>query len=139
MQVVRVCVTVREMRRRVLACSALIATIAILAAQLAGSAHEAVACHVRCAHGELVEAPAVAAHRAEDRRVVAVEAGGGGDAHCAIAAAASQSGAAPAAARALAPRPDALVRPAPAPAFADPAHAALYRIAPKTSPPATLV
>ncbi len=112
------------------------AIIVLLLAQLGALVHHATVQHVRCDHGELVEAPMLAKHALDASRLVAVEHGqaDAGDEHCAVANGVRSDArvAAPSVVSALAP---ALVE---QPRFildrvAPPAD--LYRTAPKTSPP----
>ena len=127
------------MRRR-RACPAALAVLLLVVGQLAALAHNASTRHVTCdEHGEKLEAPTLveALHACDQDHVVGVEGNQGQDHDdCAIARALHQSYAAPHHAQA----------PQLAPAGADCAAvlastavaiaADLYRIAPKTSPPA---
>jgi hypothetical protein len=133
------------MRPRPGRASAALAALVFVLTGVLGMAHEATTAHVRCAaHGELVDSDGVAA-------VVVGSAGGAiastiadapllarghGDEHCLLASAVRASR--------IAPRPPILIaaiatagaRATPPPERAAPRAAGLYRIAPKTSPPA---
>lgn len=112
------------------------AVVLLVLAQLGALAHEAAVRHVRCAeHGELVEAATIAAHHEAGVRLVGVELGISGDDHCTLAGALNQHVTAPTAR--LAPTTISSI-PAPTPTLrATPLRSfALYRFAPKTSPPA---
>jgi hypothetical protein len=124
---------IRPACKRTLAATAV---IVLLLAQLGSLLHHAAVRHVRCDHGELVEAPSLAKHSLEDSQLVAVEDGDatGADEHCAFASALGTAPrlAPPNVTTAIAPfvvdavfTLDRLVTPV-----------ALYRTAPKTSPPA---
>lgn len=113
---------------------AVLATIALIAAQLTGAAHDARARHVVCAHGELVDAPALAIHARDVSQLLAVDRPDGDDAHCAIAGAMHQAGSSDTAAPAVAAARSGST-PAPVELVNRSAIATLYRIAPKTSPP----
>jgi pantoate kinase len=112
-----------------------VAILAITLAQLGASIHAANVRHVRCAeHGDLVEAPELAAHASDRSRLVAVESEtGDGDVHCTIASGLRT--------RITPDHPqlDEVACVTTDVAIAVPrarvALVALYRIAPKTSPP----
>jgi hypothetical protein len=120
------------MQRGLAAC----AVMMLVLAQLGSLLHHATVRHVRCEHGELVEAPALAKHAAGDSQLVGVEAGdaSGADEHCAIANG-QRADARPAIA---------CIEHVLAPTGATPVVAAvtfhasvpIFRTAPKTSPPA---
>ena len=109
-----------------------------------GMAHEATTSHVRCAaHGELVDSDGLAAAVAGPAGPACCTIGTAqpsarshGDEHCLLASAVRASR--------IAPRPPTLIaaiasvdaRAVPPPERAAPRAAGLYRIAPKTSPPA---
>jgi hypothetical protein len=123
--------------------SAALTAFAFVFASLVGMVHESTTSHVRCAeHGELVDSdrlPASAAIAGPARDTIASaqrSAHGLGDVHCLLASALRQSRIAPRAPTLVA----AIVRVselATAPPLAGRATtASLYRIAPKTSPPA---
>jgi hypothetical protein len=112
---------------------AVVAIALVLVAQIGGAAHEASVRHVACAHGELIEAPDIDASPSDESRLVA--AGGRADHdHCAISAALRSHGtsATPAAAITAAVVVATVTASEP---VATPTTRALYRIAPKTSPP----
>ncbi len=121
--------------------SAALAALVFLLTGVLGMVHEATTAHVRCAaHGELVDsdglAAAVVGPACGTIASAPVRARGHGDEHCLLASAVRASR--------IAPRPpilivaiaavDALMTPPPERAAAR--AAGLYRIAPKTSPPA---
>jgi len=133
------------MRPRPARASAALAALVFVLTGVLGMAHEATTAHVRCAaHGELVDSDGIAAV------VVGPASGtiastiasapplvrGHGDEHCLLASAVRASR--------IAPRPPTLIaaiatvapRTTPPPERAAPRAAGLYRIAPKTSPPA---
>jgi len=128
------------MRRRRPACSAALAVLLLVLGQLAALAHNASTRHVRCAeHGEEQDAAQLAQplHACSQDHLVGIEGDHGTDHDdCTIARALHQSAAAPhhagapqlvpTVADSALPREVALVAPA----------TDLYRIAPKTSPPA---
>ena len=123
--------------------SAAVAAFALVFASLLGMVHEATTSHVRCAeHGELVDSdrlPATSALAGPARDTIASaqrSAHASGDVHCLLASALRQSR--------IAPRPPTVaaaivqiaeLATAPPPA-ARATSTSLYRIAPKTSPPA---
>jgi hypothetical protein len=126
--------------RGVRACAAL-TTLVFVAAGLLGALHEAATVHVRCAaHGELIDSagPVRTAVRPVRDAIAPAQpsARGHGDDHCLLASAARASRTVPGspAIAAAAVTIDDLVAVPSAP-IAAPA-AGLYRIAPKTSPPA---
>jgi hypothetical protein len=113
-----------------------LSVVMLVVTQLAAHAHEAAVRHVTCGeHGEQLEAAIVAAHPDDGiARWVAVELDGGEHAQCLIANALQQSGISPAHVQspvALAVVADAQLAPVVVPV----PIAALYRLAPKTSPP----
>jgi hypothetical protein len=128
--------------------SAALAALLFVLTGMLGVVHEATTSHVRCAaHGELVDsgAPAAAvvvpargtiASTASTIASAPLLARGHGDEHCLLASAVRASR--------IAPRPPTLIaaiasvdaRAIPPPERAAPRAAGLYRIAPKTSPPA---
>jgi predicted phage tail protein len=123
--------------------SAAVAALAFVFASLLGMVHDATTSHVRCAeHGELVDSdrlPATSALAGPARDTIASaqrSARGLGDVHCLLASALRQSRIAPrlpTLAAAIVQIAELATAPPPA------AHATstgLYRIAPKTSPPA---
>jgi len=123
--------------------SAALAAFAFVFAGLLGMVHDATTSHVRCAaHGELVDSDAGPANTAvaspqRDTLTAAQHAARGlDDEHCLLASAIRESRVAPRAQGAIA----AAVRVAELATLAPPAvpatAASLYRIAPKTSPPA---
>lgn len=131
----------RSMRARRTRASAALAALVFALASLLGVVHEATTTHVRCAaHGELVDSEAVAGAAAGP--VCATLAGAGraarghGDDHCLLASATRQSR--------IAARPPAVLTAIvtvdriviAAPRHVPVPRATLYRIAPKTSPPA---
>ena len=114
--------------------------IAFVLANLIGFVHEATTLHVRCAeHGELIHGETSAASSGDSRATVAGDGQAGesrGHEHCDLASAIRESRCAPQApALVLAPVTEAVHAAAPA-AVATVQHASIYRIAPKTSPPA---
>jgi hypothetical protein len=123
---------------------AALTALAFLTASWLGVVHEATTVHVRCAaHGELVDSDApvgaaiVVAQSARDALAPAApSAHGHGDAHCLLASALRESRTVPLApalaAAALTARDLIMVAPPAVPAVA----IGLYRLAPKTSPPA---
>jgi hypothetical protein len=131
----------RERTRRRRASAALTALVFAFASLL-GVVHEATTAHVRCAaHGELVDSAAPAGTTATGPVATTIEAAqpsarGHGDDHCLLASALRESR--------IAPRPPAIALPVVAIsriaiAASDRGAAPLasvYRIAPKTSPPA---
>jgi hypothetical protein len=132
-----ICGIVRAMRRRP-TIAAGFALVVLVVAQLAAHAHRSATRHVTCEeHGEELEAAVVVAAHPDDgvARWLAVE-DGGGEEHeeCLFASALRQGGLAPAHARA--PIAIAALELSPPPRTAETiAVAALYRLAPKTSPP----
>jgi hypothetical protein len=125
--------------------SAALAALLFVLTGMLGVVHEATTSHVRCAaHGELVDSGApTAAVVVPARGTIAstiasapLLARGHGDEHCLLASAVRASR--------IAPRPPTLIaaiasvdaRAIPPPERAAPRAAGLYRIAPKTSPPA---
>jgi len=127
------------MRRRRPALAAAFAAVLLVIGQLAAMAHEAETRHVICPeHGEALEAVKLAG--ADDgcaqSHWIAVDGDAGGEhADCEISRALHQAGDTPspfATARLVVAQTDAPVAIAPR---APPAVTALYRIAPKTSPP----
>ena len=139
------------MARRPGRVSAALAALMFVLTGVLGVMHEATTAHVRCAaHGELVdsgEPAAVMVDSGESAAAVVVPAcgtiasapllaRGHGDEHCLLASAVRASR--------IAPRPPTLIaaiasvdaRVIPLPERAAPRAAGLYRIAPKTSPPA---
>jgi hypothetical protein len=111
------------------------AVVLLVVAQLGALAHQAAVRHVRCEHGELVEAASIEAHLGGDARLVGVtNPGAPDDEHCTLASALRQHGTAP-------HTPTLVVAMAACTSVAPPATAArfaaasLYLIAPKTSPP----
>ncbi|MCW5807862.1 MAG: hypothetical protein KIT31_36250 [Deltaproteobacteria bacterium] len=116
--------------------TAAFAVVVLVGAQLAAHAHAAAARHITCAeHGEQLEAVVIGAHPDDgNARWVSVEKGGGEHDECLFANALRQSGLAPA-------HPQVADVHATADATQVPPRAeiavavALYRLAPKTSPP----
>jgi hypothetical protein len=125
--------------------SAALAALLFVLTGMLGVVHEATTSHVRCAtHGELVDSGAPAAAVVVPARGTIAStitsapllARGHGDEHCLLASAVRASR--------IAPRPPTLIaaiasvdaRAIPPPERAAPRAAGLYRIAPKTSPPA---
>ena len=130
----------RPSSRRTLRIHAALIALGFVLASLFGTIHEATTTHVRCAaHGELVDvvvAPGPIAH-AVGRDAVANDqpaTGAFDDEHCGVAAARASRSAprAPVIAAAGATLGDLVV---PVPVAIAPAVTALYRTAPKTSPP----
>lgn len=119
-----------------------IAVLALVVGQLVALAHEAGTRHVTCGqHGEELEAATLAGQldACDDQHLIAVTSGPAGDhTDCAIARTLHQGSAA---SRTIAaPQPIALVTVTRQPALTTlAACAALYRIAPKTSPPDALL
>jgi hypothetical protein len=133
------------MRPRPARASAAVVALVFVLTGVLGMAHEATTAHVRCAaHGELVDSDGLAAVVVGPARGTLAGtlasapplARGHGDEHCLLASAVRASR--------IAPRPPTLIaaiatvdeRATPPPARAVPRAAGLYRIAPKTSPPA---
>jgi hypothetical protein len=109
----------------------------VLAVQIGGAAHEASVRHVACAqHGEMLEAPDVDPVPAGETRLVRAGGGGGHD-HCAVSGALRQHGVT--SSTAAIATVAVVVTETPAMAI-ETRHAdlALYRLAPKTSPPETV-
>ncbi len=111
-----------------------VAIALLVLAQLGALSHAAVVQHVRCAtHGELIEAAEVDTHSTGDVRLVGARPGAGSDEHCELAAALHHATTATASAPSITQQPQvATIAPAPLDTFA---RAAIYRFAPKTSPP----
>jgi hypothetical protein len=123
--------------------SAALAAFALVFVSLLGMVHEATTSHVRCAaHGELVDSvagpanTAVAGPQRDTLTAAQHEARGIGDEHCLLASAIRESRIAPRAHAVItaAVRVAELATSAPAQVVAT--ATSLYRIAPKTSPPA---
>ncbi|MEO8705182.1 MAG: hypothetical protein ABI867_34370 [Kofleriaceae bacterium] len=112
------------------------AVLVLVVAQLGALLHHAAVRHVRCAeHGELVEAPVLAKHSIEGSQLVAVEDGDAdADEHCAIANG-QRSDARPSITHVVLDAAPTIATPIVA-AVTFHASVALYRTAPKTSPPA---
>jgi hypothetical protein len=121
--------------------SAALAALLFVLTGVLGAVHEATTSHVRCAtHGELVDSDGVAAAVVGPAcgtiATAPLLARGHGDEHCLLASAVRASR--------IAPRPPTLIAAVAAidahttlpPERAAPRAAGLYRIAPKTSPPA---
>ncbi len=131
----------RTKRSRVVRVRAALIALAFLAASALGALHEAATAHVRCAaHGELIDSdgPVQTGVRAARDVIAPVQpsARGHGDEHCLLASALRASRivpVVPAIAMAAVIVDD--LASVPAISVAAPA-ASLYRIAPKTSPPA---
>jgi len=135
------CMRSRRSRSAVVRVRAALAAAVFLVASLLGILHEATTTHVRCtAHGELVDSHTPVGAASEPVRDTILHgqptAHGHGDEHCLLASALRSSR--------IAPRAPALVG-AVAASVGDveviapraaPAPACLYRVAPKTSPPA---
>lgn len=131
----------RTRRSRAVRVRAALTTLAFLAASVLGALHEAATVHVRCAaHGELIDSTGpVPSDVPSARDAIAPaqsSARGHGDDHCLIAAAARASRTVPGSPAIAVPAVAAIDRAALPPATPAPASASLYRIAPKTSPPA---
>lgn len=135
----------RSLRPRLGRAPAALAALVFVLTGVLGMAHEATTSHVRCAaHGELVDSDGVSAVVVGPARGTIANtitsapplARGHGDEHCLLASAVRASR--------IAPRPPTLIaaiasvdaRAIPPPERATPRAAGLYRIAPKTSPPA---
>ena len=106
----------------------------VLAVQIGGAAHEASVRHVTCAqHGEMLEVPDADPVPAGETRLVRAGSGGGHD-HCAVVSALRQHGVT--SSTATIATVTVMIAEAPAMVIAT-RHAdhALYRLAPKTSPP----
>ncbi len=118
--------------------TAAFAVVVLVVAQLAALAHAAETRHVECAeHGEQLEAVTLAGadDGCEHSHYIAVDAGGGHHEDCEILRALHQSGDAPPQAPTSFLLALAAAFPAPVLPLAT-ASSELYRIAPKTSPPA---
>jgi len=132
----------RSIRTRATRASAALAAFVVAFASLLGVVHEATTAHVRCAaHGELVDSDGAARATASGPVSATLasalpSARGHGDEHCLLASALRESRIAPrspAIAVAIVRLADlAMTPPGQGPARA----ATVYRIAPKTSPPA---
>ena len=132
----------RSIRTRATRASAALAALVFAFASLLGVVHEATTAHVRCAaHGELVDSDGVVRATASGPASATLasalpSARGHGDEHCLLASALRESRIAPrspAIAVAIVRLADlAMTPPGQGPARA----ATVYRIAPKTSPPA---
>jgi hypothetical protein len=131
----------RTRRSRGVRVRAALTTIAFVAASLLGALHEAATVHIRCAaHGELIDSagPVRADVPSAQDEVAAAQssARGHGDDHCLLASATRASRTVPRAPAIAAATITALdLGAVPLLSTAAPA-ASLYRIAPKTSPPA---
>lgn len=116
-----------------------LAVALLVLGQLAALAHEAGTRHVTCVeHGEQLEAAIIvgAQHGCDHARWLAVEGAGGGHSECEIARALHQSST-PGVAGAVHAAVAITETSSPTRLLAVDSHAALYRIAPKTSPPET--